>query len=91
MDSASNAYNTGKEHLTNTFNTGKEHLTNTYNSIYISIKNLKPHYFKKISFPLFAIQTKMKMKNIFKSTDLKTLFLDLNIPELFDMDTFVPA
>lgn len=48
-----------------------------------SIKNLKPIYFKKISFPLFAIQTKMKMKNIFKSTDLKTIFLDLNIPELF--------
>jgi hypothetical protein len=48
-----------------------------------AIKNLKPIYFKKISFPLFAIQTKMKMKNIFKSTDLKTLFLDLNIPDLF--------
>lgn len=48
-----------------------------------SIKNLKPIYFKKISFPLFAIQTKMKMKNIFKSTDLKTVFIDLNIPELF--------
>ena len=48
-----------------------------------SITNLKPVYFKKISFPLFAIQTKMKMKNIFKSTDLKTVFLDLNIPELF--------
>jgi len=48
-----------------------------------SMKNLKPVYFKKISFPLFAIQTKMKMKNIFKSTDLKTVFLDLNIPELF--------
>jgi hypothetical protein len=48
-----------------------------------SIKKLKPIYFKKISFPLFAIQTKMKMKNIFKSTDLKTVFLDLNVPELF--------
>ena len=48
-----------------------------------SIKNLKPIYFKKISFPLFAIQTKMKMKNIFKSTDLKTIFIDLNLPELF--------
>jgi hypothetical protein len=48
-----------------------------------AIKNLKPVYFKKISFPLFAIQTKMKMKNIFKSTDLKTVFADLNIPELF--------
>jgi hypothetical protein len=48
-----------------------------------AIKNLKPIYFKKISFPLFAIQTKMKMKNILKSTDLKTVFLDLNIPELF--------
>ena len=34
-------------------------------------------------FPLFAIQTKMKMKNIFKSTDLKTIFFDLNIPDLF--------
>jgi hypothetical protein len=48
-----------------------------------SIKNLKPIYFKKILFPLFAIQTKMKMKNIFKSTDLKTIFIDLNLPELF--------
>jgi len=47
------------------------------------IANLKPIYFKKIMFPLFSIQTKMKLKNILKAQDLKTIFLDLNIPELF--------
>jgi serine protease inhibitor len=51
------------------------------------IKKLKPVLFNKIQFPLFNIKTKLKLKNVFKKTDLVTVFLDLNCPELFSEKT----
>jgi hypothetical protein len=52
-----------------------------------AIKKLKPVYFKNIQFPLFNIKTKLKLKNVFKKSDLQTIFLDLNCPELFSEQT----
>jgi serine protease inhibitor len=52
-----------------------------------SIKKLKPVLFNKIQFPLFNIKTKLKLKNVLKKTDLVTVFLDLNCPELFSEKT----
>ena len=51
------------------------------------IKKLKPVLFNKIQIPLFNIKTKLKLKNVFKKTDLVTVFLDLNCPELFSEKT----
>ena len=52
-----------------------------------SIKKLKPVLFNKIQVPLFNIKTKLKLKNVLKKTDLVTVFLDLNCPELFSEKT----
>jgi hypothetical protein len=51
------------------------------------IKKLKPVLFNKIQFPLFNIKTKLKLKNVLKKTELVTVFLDLNCPELFSEKT----
>jgi len=50
-------------------------------------KKLKPVFFNYIQFPMFNIQTKLKLKNVFKKSDLQTIFLDLNCPELFSEQT----
>ena len=50
-------------------------------------KKLKPVLFNSVRFPLFNIKTKLKLKNVFRKTDLQTIFLDLNCPELFQDDT----
>ena len=34
-------------------------------------------------FPLLNIQTKLRFRNIFKKTELKTIFEDINCPDLF--------
>jgi serine protease inhibitor len=52
-----------------------------------TINKLKPVYFKSVQFPLFNIQTKLKLKNVLKKSDLQTVFLDLNCPELFSDET----
>ena len=36
---------------------------------------------------MFNIQTKLKLKNVFKKSDLQTIFLDLNCPELLSDQT----
>jgi len=55
----------------------------TEKDIINSLDKLKVVYFNNISFPLFAIQTKLRFRNIFKKTDLKTIFDDINCPDLF--------
>jgi hypothetical protein len=60
----------------NDFNFSKKELID-------STKNLKPMLFNTIQFPQFNIKTKLKLKNILKTTDMQTIFLDLNCPELF--------
>lgn len=47
------------------------------------ILNLKATILAEVKIPLFKIQTKLRYTNILKETDLKTVFLDLNVPELF--------
>lgn len=47
------------------------------------ISNLKRTYFKEVSIPKMKIQTKLRYTNILKETDLNTVFLDLNTPNLF--------
>jgi serine protease inhibitor len=47
------------------------------------ILNLKPTILDEVKIPMFKIQTKVRYTNILKETDLKTIFLDLNVPELF--------
>jgi hypothetical protein len=60
----------------NDFNFNKKELID-------ATKNLKPMLFNTIQFPQFNIKTKLKLKNILKNTDMQTIFLDLNCPELF--------
>ena len=47
------------------------------------ISNLKRTYLREVCIPKFTIQTKLRYTNILKETDLKTIFLDLNVPNLF--------
>lgn len=46
--------------------------------------NLKPQILEEVKIPKFKLQTKLKYTNILKETDLKTVFLDLKIPDLFN-------
>lgn len=55
----------------------------TEKDIINSLDKFKVVYFNSITFPLFAIQTKLRFRNIFKKTDLKTVFEDINCPDLF--------
>jgi len=57
------------------------------NELNSAIKRIKPVLFNQVRFPLFNIKTKLKLKNVFKKTDLQTIFLDLNCPELFQDET----
>jgi serine protease inhibitor len=47
------------------------------------ILNLQATTLAQVKIPIFKIQTKLRYTNIMKQTDLKTVFLDLNVPELF--------
>lgn len=47
------------------------------------ILNLKATTLAQVKIPVLKIQTKLRYTNIMKQTDLKTVFLDLNVPELF--------
>jgi len=53
------------------------------NEISNNFKNFKLIKFNKIMFPLFTILTKLRFRNIFKRTDLLTVFSELSTPELF--------
>lgn len=59
----------------------------TEKDIINSLDKFKVVYFNNITFPLFAIQTKLRFRNIFKKTDLKTVFEDINCPDLFKDNT----
>jgi serine protease inhibitor len=50
------------------------------------ISNLKPHLLEEVKIPKFKLQTKLKYTSIMKETDLKTIFLDLKVPDLFNND-----
>jgi serine protease inhibitor len=45
--------------------------------------SLKPTILEEVKIPKFKLQTKLRYTNILKETDLKTVFLDLNVPYLF--------
>ena len=45
--------------------------------------SLKPTILEEVRIPKFKLQTKLRYTNILKETDLKTVFLDLNTPQLF--------
>lgn len=47
------------------------------------ISNLKPQLLEEVKIPKFKLQTKLKYTNIMKETDLKTIFIDLKVPDLF--------
>lgn len=53
---------------------------NTYENI---VSNIKPTILSEVRLPLFRTKTKMRYTNILKKTSLSTIFLDLNVPELF--------
>ena len=50
------------------------------------IRNIKPTQFNKVIIPIFKIQTKLRFNSFLQQTNLKTVFLDLNVPEMFKDD-----
>ena len=52
-------------------------------SIINNLDKFKITIFNRIMFPLLNIQTKLRFRNIFKKTELKTIFEDINCPDLF--------
>ena len=55
---------------------------NTKNYKFI-ISNLKKHTLNEVTIPKIKIQTKLRYTNVLKETDLKTVFLDLDVPNMF--------
>jgi len=51
--------------------------------------SLKPTILEEVKIPKFKLQTKLRYTNILKETDLKTVFLDLNIPYLFKSESHI--
>lgn len=47
------------------------------------ISNLKMHTLNEVMIPMIKIQTKLRYTGVLKETDLKTVFLDLDVPNLF--------
>ena len=47
------------------------------------MENVKPTNIQQILIPMFRTKTKLRYTNILKQTELKTVFMDLNLPELF--------
>ena len=50
------------------------------------ISNLRPQILEEVKIPKFKLQTKLKYTNILKETELKTVFLDLKVSELFNTE-----
>jgi hypothetical protein len=48
--------------------------------------SLKPTILEEVRIPKFKLQTKLRYTNILKETDLKTVFMDLNTPYLFNSE-----
>jgi len=48
--------------------------------------SLKPTILEEVRLPKFKLQTKLRYTNILKETDLKTVFMDLNVPYLFSSE-----
>lgn len=48
------------------------------------INNFKSTLMDEVIIPIFKTNTKIRYTNILQQTDLKTVFLDLNVPNLFD-------
>lgn len=48
--------------------------------------NLKPTILDEVKIPKFSITTKLRYTNLLKETDLKTVFIDLKCPYLFNSD-----
>jgi hypothetical protein len=48
--------------------------------------SLKPTILEEVRIPKFKLQTKLRYTNILKETDLKTVFMDLNVPYLFNSE-----
>jgi hypothetical protein len=48
--------------------------------------SLKPTILEEVRIPKLKLQTKLRYTNILKETDLKTVFLDLNVPYLFNSE-----
>jgi len=47
------------------------------------ISNLKKHTLNEVTIPKIKIQTKLRYTNVLKETDLKTVFMDLDLPNMF--------
>ena len=47
------------------------------------VSNLKRHTLNEIMIPVMNIKTKLRYTNVLKETELQTVFMDLNIPNLF--------
>jgi serine protease inhibitor len=47
------------------------------------ISNLRMHTLNEVMIPMLKIQTKLRYTNVLKETDLKTIFEDLDVPNLF--------
>jgi hypothetical protein len=54
--------------------------------IHFYIQHLKPTILDEVSIPMFKTQTKLRYTNILKKTELKTVFMDLIIPEFISDD-----
>ena len=61
----------------------------TEKEIINNLNKFKVCLFNKIQIPLFTIQTKLRFRNIFKQTDLRTVFDDINCPDLFQDRTCI--
>ncbi len=48
--------------------------------------SLKPTILEEVRLPKFKLQTKLRYTNLLKETDLKTVFMDLNVPYLFSSE-----
>jgi serine protease inhibitor len=55
-------------------------------SLKMIISNLKLTTLQEVKIPKFKLQTKIRYNNILKETDLKTVFMDLKTPYLFNSD-----
>ena len=55
-------------------------------SLKFIISNLKSTIIEEVKIPKFKLYTKLRYTNILKETDLKTVFMDLKVPYLFNSE-----
>jgi hypothetical protein len=55
-------------------------------SLKFIISNLKSTIIEEVKIPKFKLHTKLRYTNILKETDLKTVFMDLKVPYLFNSE-----